>query len=65
FDQARFERYIAGEKIEAKKQEDGSYLLKTTSEYHANTQSDGCPNGFNQEETIKKIFLDPNNGVTK
>jgi len=65
FDEARFERYIAGEKIEAKKQEDGSYLLKTTSEYHANTQSDGCPNGFNQEETIKKIFLDPNNGVTK
>lgn len=36
---------------------DGSIQLKTVGFYRANRQSDGCPNGFNQEDTIRRIFL--------
>ncbi|MBQ4152986.1 MAG: hypothetical protein IJD11_01400, partial [Oscillospiraceae bacterium] len=33
------------------------FKLTTRKYYRANRQSDGCPNGFNQEDTIRKIFL--------
>ncbi|MBQ4153545.1 MAG: hypothetical protein IJD11_04220 [Oscillospiraceae bacterium] len=65
FDQVYFDSYTAAEEIEAEKQEDGSYILRSNKNYRANTQSDACPNGFNQEETIKKIFLNPENGITR
>ena len=44
------------------KQYNTSYVFKMrdNSYYHANRQSDGCPNGFGQEDTIRKIFLGEN-----
>ena len=38
----------------------GRYTLKSTGYYVANRQSDGCPNGFGQEDTIRQIFLGKN-----
>lgn len=58
------ERYAEYDRLVVAKLSDGSCRIKTTLQYRANTQSDTCPNGFNQEETIKKIFLDPLNGIT-
>ena len=57
-------KYAEYDKIIVEENFDGSYTLKTCLQYRANTQSDTCPNGFNQEETIKKIFLDKENGIT-
>ncbi len=37
-----------------------TYNLTVTKDYRANRQSDGCPNGSNQEDTIKDIFLGNN-----
>lgn len=38
----------------------GRYNLTSKGFYRANRQSDGCPNGFNQENTIREIFLGKN-----
>ena len=37
-----------------------TYTLTVKKDYRANRQSDGCPNGFNQEDTIREIFLGKN-----
>lgn len=50
-------RYLKGEKTEVADNADGSYTLTVKGDYRSNTQSDSCPNGFNQEGTIRKIFL--------
>ena len=55
FDEHIFE-YIRKENTSAEKQPDGTYIITTGKEYRANRQSDSCPNGFNQEETIKILF---------
>ena len=34
--------------------------LKVTKDYRCNKQSDACPNGFNQEDTIRQVFLGAN-----
>ena len=40
---------------------DGTTLtLTVTKDYRANTPSDGCPNGFGQEDTIRELFLGKN-----
>lgn len=65
FDEERLMRYAAYDRIDVTKRDDGSYQLKTTLQYRANNQSDGCPNGFNQEDTIKSIFMNPDNGITR
>lgn len=36
---------------------DGTYELRHKTWYKANRVSDGCPNGFGQEDTIREIFL--------
>ena len=42
-------------------QVDGLTLkLTVTKDYRANTPSDGCPNGFGQEDTIRELFLGKN-----
>ena len=50
-------RYLKEEKTEVADNGDGSYTLTVKGDYRSNTQSDSCPNGFNQEGTIRKIFL--------
>lgn len=50
----------ANENIEVKVLNDGTISLITKEFYRANRQSDGCPNGFGQEDTIRKIFLGDN-----
>ena len=37
-----------------------AFKLSTRSYYRANRQGDGCPNGANQENTIREIFLGKN-----
>jgi len=64
-DEVRLAKYAEYDRIEFAKLSDGSYRFKTTLQYRANMQSDACPNGFNQEETIKEIFSDPQNGITR
>ncbi|MHB8962454.1 MAG: hypothetical protein ACYC5K_04800 [Saccharofermentanales bacterium] len=58
FDNGFFDRYCASrdENIKRAENPDGSYSLTSCGFYHSNTQSDACPNGFNQEETIRRIF---------
>jgi hypothetical protein len=34
-----------------------TYILTVTGDYRANRQSDGCPNGSGQEDTIREIFI--------
>jgi hypothetical protein len=41
-------------------EKDGGFQLTVTQDYRANRQSDGCPNGFGQENTIREIFLGTN-----
>jgi len=41
-------------------EEDGSWTLTVGAFYRANNPSDGCPNGFGQEDTIREIFLGKN-----
>ena len=53
----KFLRYLKQEKTEVADNGDGSYTLTVKGDYRSNAQSDSCPNGFNQEETIRKIFL--------
>jgi len=36
------------------------YIVYVEREYRANKNSDACPNGFNQEDTIPEIFLGKN-----
>jgi len=36
---------------------DGTFTVISRSIYRANNNSDGCPGGFNQEDTIREIFL--------
>ena len=48
------------ENISVNVKSDGSFQLTSKAYYRANRQSDGCPNGFNQEDTIRKIFLGKN-----
>lgn len=50
-------RYLKMEKTEVADNGDGSYTLTVKGDYRANTQSDICPNGGNQENTIRKIFM--------
>jgi hypothetical protein len=50
-------RYLKEEKTEVADNGDGSYTLTVKGDYRSNTQSDSCPNGFNQESTIREIFL--------
>jgi len=38
----------------------GGYMFSITGQYCANRNSDACPNGFNQEDTIREIFLGEN-----
>ena len=64
FNQATFEQYTEYEGIRTEKQSDGSYILASAHEYRANMQSDACPNGFNQENVIRNIFLNAENGKT-
>ena len=39
---------------------DGTFTITISRNYRANRNSDGCPLGFNQEDTIRKIFLGEN-----
>ena len=64
FNQAAFEQYTEYEGVRTEKQSDGSYILASAHEYRANMQSDACPNGFNQENVIRNIFLNAENGKT-
>lgn len=48
------------ENIGVNVQSDGTFQLTSKAYYRANRQSDGCPNGFNQEDTIRQIFLGKN-----
>lgn len=48
------------ENISVNVKSDGSFQLTSKAYYRANRQSDGCPNGFNQEDTIRQIFLGKN-----
>jgi len=50
-------RYLEKEETEIADNGDGSYTLTIKKDYRSNTQSDICPNGGNQEATIRKIFL--------
>ena len=34
-----------------------SFTVRNEHDYRANNQSDGCPNGFGQEDAIREIFL--------
>ena len=58
FDEAYFSRILAADGASSEKQPDGSYIITAGHEYRANTQSDACPMGFGQEETIKRIFAE-------
>ena len=49
--------YLEEEKTSFVPEEDGSWTLTVSSFYRANNPSDGCPNGFGQEDTIREIFL--------
>ena len=49
--------YLKQENTEVAADGAGSYRLTIKGDYRANTQSDACPNGGNQEKTIRKIFL--------
>ena len=40
--------------------EQHKFLFTVTKDYRANRNSDICPNGFSQEDTIRKIFLGEN-----
>lgn len=51
---------IPGDTIRIKTNSNNTFELTTVSYYRANRQSDGCPNGFNQEDTIRQIFLGKN-----
>ena len=64
FDENFFKSYTEFEGIDVEKMSDGSYKLASNCEYRANMQSDACPNGFNQEDIVKKIFSNPDNGKT-
>ncbi len=48
------------EHTEIKVLKNGKIELTTKEYYRANRQSDACPNGFNQEDTIREIFLGKN-----
>lgn len=56
FDPAYFAEFCRYDGVKAEKQADGSYRLTAGKEYRANTQSDACPTGSGQEETIREIF---------
>ncbi|MBQ4153441.1 MAG: hypothetical protein IJD11_03700, partial [Oscillospiraceae bacterium] len=52
------ENYIKSENMDYYyDKETNTYTLSVRKDYRANRQSDACPNGFNQEDTIKQIFL--------
>ena len=51
--------YIGNEETTAVNN-NNTYTLTITKSYRANRQSDGCPNGFGQENTIRQIFLGTN-----
>ena len=40
--------------------DDGIITVSVKNQYRANNNSDGCPSGFNQEDTIREIFLGKN-----
>ncbi len=40
--------------------DDGKITVSVKNQYRANNNSDGCPSGFNQEDTIREIFLGKN-----
>ncbi len=51
--------YLSDESTRFKLIEDPfSFELTVTKDYRANRQSDACPNGSGQEDTIKTIFMD-------
>jgi len=52
--------YLAEERTDFVIAEDGSFTLTVKKDYRANNQSDACPNGFGQEDTIREIFLGKN-----
>lgn len=64
FDEAYLENYAKKENITVEKLDDGVYTLTSNADYRANMQSDACPNGFGQENVIKQIFQNPENGKT-
>ena len=47
----------SGFEFEGRMSKDVLRSLMVKGDYRSNTQSDSCPNGFNQEDTIRKIFL--------
>jgi hypothetical protein len=56
FNEEHLIAYAEMDEIEILKRKDNSYTLVSHGQYRANTQSDACPNGFNQEEIIRQIF---------
>ncbi|MHB8962403.1 MAG: hypothetical protein ACYC5K_04540 [Saccharofermentanales bacterium] len=48
---------VSNEKISLKFNDDQTFTFTSKGFYRANRQSDGCPNGFNQEDTIRSFFL--------
>ena len=52
--------YTEWDQIDVEVKFGGRYTLKSVGYYVANRQSDGCPNGFGQEDTIREIFLGKN-----
>ncbi len=53
--------FIAAEGINYQKEQGESfYTLEVRWTYRANRQSGGCPVGFNQEDTIRELFLGKN-----
>ncbi|MHB1452682.1 MAG: hypothetical protein ACYCYM_01835 [Saccharofermentanales bacterium] len=48
---------ISNEKISFDFNADKTFTFTSKGFYRANRQSDGCPNGMNQEDTIRKFFL--------
>ncbi|MBQ8751833.1 MAG: hypothetical protein IJZ13_01880 [Clostridia bacterium] len=52
--------YLEDEQCYFEVKDDGSFVLTVKQTYRANNQSDACPNGFGQEDTIREIFLGKN-----
>lgn len=51
---------VSNEKIGFVFNDDKTFTFTSKGFYRANRQSDGCPNGMNQENTIRKFFLGEN-----
>jgi len=60
FNDEFFFDYMQAEKVAVTTNNDGTFGLEVRSNYRANKQTDACPIGFNQEDTIREIFLGKN-----